>query len=265
MKKYFTAILLLICLGGIISVQYFYDTEKKKAQFKEPLVLKPEIVKAADLGLNNAAADFTWLSAIQYFGGGESKTYKELPSYLFLTSDLDPKFAYPYAFGALILPSIGYPDQGIELAKKGIADSKPDWKIPYYLAVTYHINKNDPVNAAKYFDVAANTPGVPDGIKKVSARYGSKKDKREQTKQIWSGIYETTNDEIVKERAKNYLVHLEIMDLLEEASKQYYGVNKKYPSDLNDLVSARILKAIPPDPFGFQYEINQEDGTVTAK
>jgi len=165
----------------------------------------------------------------------------------------------------LILPGIGYTDKGIELARKGVADSKPDWRIPYYLAVTYHLNKDDPINAAKYFDIAANTLGVPDGIKKVSANYGSRKDKREQTKQIWTGIYETTNDEIVRERAKNYLIHFEIMDLLEQASKQYYSVNKKYPSTLDDLISARILKAIPPDPFGFQYEINQEDGSVTAK
>lgn len=252
-------------MAGVISVQYLSDVQKKRLPFKEPLVLRPEIIKAADLGLDNAAADMAWLSAIQYFGGSGSRTNEKLPSYLFLSTDLDPKFAYPYAFGALVLPGIKFTDQGIELAKKGIENVKNDWRIPYYLATTFHLDKNDPVNAAKYFDIAANTPGVPDGIKKVSTRYGSRSDKREQTKQIWAGIYETTNDEIVKERAKNYLIHFEIMDLLEQASKQYYGINKKYPTELNDLVNARILKAIPPDPFNLEFEINQTDGTVNVK
>jgi len=252
-------------MAGVVSVQYLFDTQKNKLPFREPLILKPEIIKAADLGLDNAAADAAWLSAIQYFGGGESRTSEKLPDYLFLASDLDPKFAYPYAFGALVLPSIKFTDEGIELAKKGVENVKNDWRIPYYLATTYHLNKDDPVNAAKYFDITANTPGVPDGIKKVSTRYGSKSDKREQTKQIWIGIYETTNDEIVKERAKNYLIHFEIMDLLDQASKQYYKINKKYPAELNDLINARILKAIPPDPFGLEFELNQEDGTVSVK
>jgi len=252
-------------MAGVISVQYLFDVQKKNMLFREPLVLKPEIIKVADLGLDNAAADATWLLAIQYFGGSESKTSEKLPSYLSLSTDLDSKFAYPYAFGALVLPSIKFTDQGIELAKKGVENINNDWRIPYYLATTYHLDKDDSVNAAKYFDITANTPGVPDGIKKVSTRYGSRSDKREQTKQIWAGIYETTNDEIVKERAKNYLIHFEIMNLLEQASKQYYEINKKYPAELNDLVSARILKAIPSDPFDFEFEIKQEDGTVNVK
>lgn len=263
-KKIFNLILFLLAFGGIITSQYLFDAEKKKVKFQEPFVLKPEIVKAADLGLDNAASDLVWLAAIQYLGGSESRTYQSLPDYLFLASDLDPKFSYPYAFGALLLPSFGYPELGINLAKKGIDDAPPDWRIPYYLATTYYINKNDYTNAAKYFDLAANTKDAPDGIKKVAASFGSKGTRREQTKQIWSGIYETTNDSVVKERAKNYVLHYEIMDVLEQASKQYFRINKKYPADINDLVSARILKEIPADPFGFQFEIS-EDGTATIK
>lgn len=264
MKKIFNSLLVALALVGIISTQYLFDAQQKKKKFEEPFVLKPEVIKASDLGLHNAASDLVWLGSIQYFGGGESKTYEELPSYLSLASDLDPKFSYPYAFGALILPSIGYVDQGIALAEKGISSSLLDWRIPYYLATAYYFDKNDAANAAKYFDLAANTSGAPDGIKKVAANFGSRGDKRNQTKQIWEGIYETTNDSVVKERAKNYVLHYSIMDLLEQASAQYYKINKKYPSNVDDLVSGRILKVIPPDPFGFQFNIG-EDGTVTAK
>ena len=265
MRKLFILLIFLLAFTGIVTSQYLFDVGEKKAKFQEPFVLKPSLVKAANLGLNNASADLAWLAGIQYLGGSESRTYQSLPDYLFLTSDLDPKFSYPYAFGVLILPSLGFPDQGIELAEKGIKDSLPDWRIPYYLATTFYSNKNDYASAAKYFDIAANTKDAPSGIKKVAANFGSRGDRREETKQIWNGIYETTKDSVVKGRAQNYVLHYEIMDLLEQASKKYFEINKKYPADVNDLVSARILKEIPEDPFGFRFEISQTDGTAMTK
>lgn len=257
MKKIYLYSIFVLIFAGIISSQALFDSSQEKSAYIEPLVLKANVVKAADLGLNNAAADYEWLSLIQYFGGGESPSYAKLSDYLSTTTELDPKFSYPYAFGALILPSFGFIDQGIALAQKGVELHVPDWQIPYYLATTFHLNKNDPANAAKYFDIAANTPGVPDGIKKVVTRYGGRSDKRKQTEEIWTGIYETAKDDIVKERAKNYIIHFEIMDLLEQAAKQYYSINKKYPSEPNDLVTAGILRAVPPDPFGFEYVFNE--------
>lgn len=263
MKKFFLSGIFLILFAAVIATQLFFDKEKAKAVYSEPIVPKANIVRIADLGLHNAAADLEWLSMIQYFGGGESRTYEKLDGYLFLTTDLDPKFPYPYAFGALILPGFGQVDRGIEIGQKGIDAGIVDYRLPYYMATTYHIEKDDPVNAAKYFDLAARTPGVLDGIKRVAANYGTRGDKREKTKQIWIGIFESTKDEMVKERAKDYIVHYEIMDLLEAAAKEYNKRNGKFPTDINDLVTAKILTAIPPDPFGYSF-VFDEAGNVRA-
>lgn len=248
----------------MVSAQMFYDSAKAKAVYTEPIVFDSDVIKVADLGLHNAAADLFWLAAIQYFGGGDSTTYEKLDDYLFLATDLDPKFAYPYAFGVLILPAFKQMDRGIEIAEKGINNKVQDWRISYYLATIYYLNKDDPGSAAKYFDMAANTPGAPDGIQKVAANFGMSKDKRDQTIKIWQGIYETSADEVVKERAKNYIIHLEIMNLLDQASEEYNKRNGKYPADINDLVTGRILTAIPPDPFGFEFSIDQS-GKVQTK
>jgi len=253
-----------ILFAALIGVQYFSDLDRKKIPYTEPLVFRPEIVRASDLGLHNAASDLMWLAAIQYFGGGESSNYQKLDDYLVLSIDLDPRFAYPYAFGALLLPAFGQVDKGIEIAQKGIDNNVVDYRIPYYLASTYWLNKDDSVNAAKYFDIAANTPGAPDGIKKVAANFGSRGDKRAKTMAIWEGIYTTTRDEVVRERAKNYLIHLQLMDLLDQASAQYYKINNKYPTTPQDLVDARILRAVPPDPFGFEFTFDTE-GKVQIK
>jgi len=264
MRRFFFNLIFVLLLAAVISVQYFADLDSKKTPYTEPLVFRPEIVRAADLGLHNAASDLMWLTAIQYFGGSESRTSEKLDDYLFLSVNLDPQFAYPYAFGALLLPALGQVDDGIKIAEEGVNNNVPDYRIPYYLATTYYLNKNDSVNATKYFDIAANTPGAPEGIKRVAANFGSRADKRAQTIAIWQGIFETTRDEVVKERAKNYIIHFEIMNLLDQASARYFEINKKYPAAPQDLVDTRILTAVPVDPFGFEYIFNA-DGKSQAK
>lgn len=245
-------------------MQVFYDSGRAKAVYSEPNVLTSDVIKAADLGLHNAVSDLMWLSAIQYLGGGESRNYEKLDDYLALATDLDSKFSYPYAFGVLVMPTFGQTDQAIKLAQKGLTDAEPDWRIPYYMATTYHIELSDTQNAAKYFDIAANTKGAPDNIKRIAATYGTRPDLREQTKQIWISIAENSKDEVVIERAKAYITHYEILDFLEQAVKIYKERFGQYPADINDLVGGQILRAIPPDPFGFEYKID-ESGRAQIK
>lgn len=246
----------LILLGLVSTSQYLVDQQKKKRVYAEPVVIPAEILKVAGLGLDNALADFLWLGSIQYFGGGESRTNEKLSDFLVSSTDLDPKFSYPYAFGALILPSIEETELAISLAKKGIDKAEPNWQIPYNLATLYHIEKKDRANAIKYFDLAATTPGAPDNIQKIAANFGTYPTDRARSAAIWQGILENTSDETVKERAEMYLAHYAILDLLEDAAKRYHDINGFYPKDLQNLIDARILRAIPKDPFGFEYTID---------
>lgn len=265
MKKLYLTICFLIAMSGLIYIQYQFDQNKQKQSVPEPLVLRPEIVRAADLGLHNAASDTAWLAAIQYFGGGQTQTYEKLPDYLFLSADLDTRFAYPYAFGALILPGANKVDEGIRIAKLGIEREIPDYRIPYYLASTYHITLNDQKNAALYFDVAANTTGAPAGIKRVAANYGARPDLRSQTRDIWQGILETSKDDVVKEKAQNYIDHFDLMTELEKLAKIYKERNGAYPADVDQLITEKILPNVPADPFGFQYKFNAETGRAEIK
>jgi len=222
------------------------------------------VVRAADLGLHNATSDMIWLSAIQYFGDWQTDKYQKIDDYIFLANDLDPKFSYPYAFGVLILPSVEMADEALEIGKKGLENIDDDWRIPYYMATTYHIQKEDQANALRYFDIAAHTKDAPDNIKVVASVYGSNSDMREKSKAVWRGIFENSEDEVVSEKAYNYVLHYEILDLLEEAAEKYKDKIGSYPSELEQLVDENILKEIPGDPLGFEFAIT-ETGRVTIK
>lgn len=258
MKLFFKSLFMVILLACIIILQYYFDAEQKRVARPQPYVWPTYVVKAADLGLDAAASDYAWLSMIQYFGGGRNDGFEKLDDYIKLANDLDPKFSYPYAFGTLILPSEEMTEEAIQIGERGIKESDPDWRIAYYLAITYHVKFNDTAKAAKYFDIASKTPGAPNSIQIIAATYGTRPDIRAETKQIWISLYETSSDEVVRKRALIYIEHYDVLDVLEQAAKIYKDRKGIYPAEISDMVTSGILRYVPEDPFGFKYYIDQE-------
>ncbi len=247
----------ILLLAAMVLLQYGFDAEKRERPLIPPTILPVQAIKLGDLGLHSAAAALMWIYTIQ-------KVPIKTPELIRIVNELDPRFSYPYAFAAFFLPPFKATDQAIEIAKKGLEKADHDWRIAYYLATTYHVFLKDRHNAALYFDVAVNTPGAPEKIKLIAARYGASTNALEQSKQIWMSIYETSNDEVVIERAKNYIIHLEIIEILEKAVniyKQKYGY---YPKDINDLVIKRVIKKIPESPLGVKFGL-KTNGEITVE
>lgn len=255
--KILTIVAFLITIGV---TQYYFDTQKKKHPTTPPTTIPAEVIRIIDLGLHSAASSLMWIYTVQ-----QATDYpEELPKLIQNVNKLDSRFSYPYAFGALILPAFGIKNQAVEIAKQGIANADPDWRIPYYLATTYHIFLKDRKNAGLYFDLAAKTPNAPENIKVVALKYGTSKSAREQTKAIWKSIYENSNDKLIKESAKAHLIQIETTELLEKAVSIYKQKLGKYPKSINDLVSVKILKAIPPSPFGLEFYLDK-DGIILIR
>ncbi len=67
----------------------------------------------------------------------------------------------------LTLPAVPLEDDPQELAQaqaigeQGIANGDTDWRIPYYMATNEFLYDKDDRAAAKYYDLAAQTPGIP--------------------------------------------------------------------------------------------------------
>ena len=126
------------------------------------------------------------------------------------------------------------------------------------------VQYGDRTSTLKYFDVASRTPGAPDNITKIAANFGSAKTKREESRTIWQGIYDSSKDEVVQERAKAYLDHYDLLDLLEKAAAVYQKAFGKYPADQADLVKVGILPDGINDPFGFTFKFD-ENGNAQIK
>jgi len=263
LRTYALGIASVLLLGAIVATQAVYDTERPHVPLQAPQPLPAHVLGVATLGLRSATASLLWLQLIQHIGGsggmldGVGASLEQMVA-------LDPKFSYPYAFAVLLLPgtSAEATQQAVDLGTRGVKEDLHDWRIPYYLATTYHLVLKDTAKAALYMNVAANTPGVPDGIKVSAHNYGLRSDLREETKQIWVAIYENSADEVVRGQALQNIEHISVLQLLEEAVAAYKTRYGSYPADLEQLVQGRILRSLPEDPFGIHYTVTPEGKLV---
>ena len=269
----FTLLLLLIAFSASYISQLNYDSWRRYSAPKltkvdynvyiEPQPISPQLAKLTSFGHTEFLADYYWLTFIQYYGGGTPNgKYRKLFELFDIVTTLSPKFLSAYQTGLIILPGEGFVDEAILLGKRG-QDKLPDsWEVPYYTGLVYHIYKKDYEMAAKEFEKAALKPGAPDITKYFAGIYYREADQRQVAYQIFQTVYQTSTDEYVRGRAEKQLVNLEMIFFLEDSAKKYFDRFNRFPSDLNQLLIAGIIKEIPISPLGVSFQINPETGTV---
>lgn len=246
----------LLCVA-VVASQFAYDVSRAQLaiQTQPPTAA---VLKFFDLGLHSAVASLFWLDVrteLPFLRQGP----EHFLSGLKLVNDLDPRWSTPYAFAVLVLPNIpSYKERvsaALAIGERGLADADPNWQIPFYMGTTYHLELKDYKNAAKYFDLAGATPGIPDIIRRFAINYGIHPDSLEATKVAWRIIHETSPDSTVRDRAAAHITHLEILEYLNAAVQDFHRRNGRYPADLEEVTRAGLLPKIPEDPFGFKFKI----------
>ena len=193
-------VMMVAVINGIVLAQLFYDSWKmaygKKPNVSENVLIEPhplpaDVLKKSSLGLNNFIADIIWLETIQYYGGGlPYEKYRKLGQLVTLTTEMDPRFEYPYEFGLTVLPGEGFTKEAVSLGEKGLNSPyfKNSWEIPYTLAMVERTNVKDNLKAAQYFEIAAKRPGVPEMAAVMAGLNYEKVDQRLVAYDLYKGI-----------------------------------------------------------------------------
>ncbi len=150
--------------------------------------------------------------------------------------------------------------QADAIGAQGLANGDTDWRIPYYMATNEFLYAKDDIAAAKYYNLAAETPGVPAYAERFSLNFGIETNQRQKTEQLWETIKDSTNDPDTQARAQAYIDHLQDFDYLDAASALYKKEFGIFPTSTAELVQKGIIPSVPVDPFGFTFII-QKDGT----
>lgn len=254
-----------LLLALVALLQFEYDAAKVTLPASTAQTASPFMVRLMDMGFHPAVASFLWATTmpeILDIWNGKMEYFSDLA----FVNAIDPKMSYPYAFSVLTLPAVPAQDdsssvaQAYAIGQQGIANADPDWRIPYYVATNEFLYAKDDETALEYYNIAAETPGIPQYAERFSLNFGIETNQRQKTEELWETIKDSTNDPNEQARAQAYIDHLEDFDYLDAASAQYKKEFGVYPTSTAELVEKGIIPAVPVDPFGFTFII-QSNGT----
>jgi hypothetical protein len=216
-------------------------------------------VKLFAAGNELAVSDYLWLRMIQYYGTHlrGDRNYEYLYPIIDRLTDLDPRFMYPYTFGALLLIHDARDSvRSVMILDKAIANNPGRWEFHYMKGFVLYVFLKQDDGAAREFIAASKLPGAWDGALRFAGWIYKKSGKREISKGLWQELYDRSTNKNEKDVAAFYLKRIkseEISDALQASARAFRQAHRRWPSDLGELVSAGIIAAIPAEPLGKQY------------
>lgn len=261
----FSAVL-IIALTGCILLLAPLDKLRAGANVEEVMFLpSPAAVKRLSMGHTGLVADLYWTRAVQYFGSHHhdgAMRYDLLYPYLDVTTTLDPQLTVAYEFGSMFLSQpppdgAGQPDKAIELVERGIKANPKAWRLYYNLGFIY-FDRKDYAGAQAAFERGSRVPGAHASMATLAASMAMQSGDRSTARLLWSKIYETSEDQRVKNTALNRLAAIQIQDdmvQLEAIVDQFRQRTGRIPSNFEEMVAAGWLRALPQDPTGTPYKL----------
>lgn len=270
----FAGATLIACLALSVLTLRKIDQIREGATLKEVLYIpSANTVKRMSLGYDGLLADIYWTRAVQYFGlhhHAESKEYLLLKPLLEITTTLDPHLLPAYEFGSIFLSQkppegAGDPKAAAELVKRGIEKNPEAWKLWYHLGFIEWQELHDPAAASEAFLSGSKVPGAQPWMKVMAAQLAQHAGNIETARYLWSNIYQSTEDKLIRENAIKRLTALksdEQVEFLQNFIDRYREQMGQYPAGFSQLISAGWIRRIPLDPLGYPYRI--QNGRVVV-
>jgi tetratricopeptide (TPR) repeat protein len=269
-----TVLLLIAAFTGSVLALHQVDRVRGKQATLEEILYVPsgKALKRLSLGYSGLLADIYWTRAVQYFGQkhhDEDLHYDLLYPLLDITTDLDPHLIIAYEFGSIFLSQripdgAGQPEKAVALVEKGIRANPRYWRLYFTLGYIHYFDRKDYKAAQEAFQKGSEIPGAYSWMKVMAATMAQRAGEISLAKEIWSRLYESTQDEMIKENAKQHLVALKVeqeIAELEHRVELFRQRNGRLPLSWQDMMQAGFLPGTPIDPIDKPLKL-MPDGTI---
>ena len=260
-----------------ISIAQVRLDAKRGERFDEELLYIPneKLLNHFTAGHNTVVADLLWLKCVQYTAREFRSKYHKFTWLEHICNTvvrLDPQFAGAYQMGGTLLAAIDADAAAYSLLERGVVKRPDRWELPLEIAKIYILNRRDEPGspaAASYFLTWAAEKRKIDNREDAEflLRWAESIQLQHNLiadgKRIWQSIYETTNDDFMKELAERKLQELglrEVCDILNQVVEHYVAQTGEKPGRILDLETAGLITGTPTDPLGGEFVI--EDGVV---
>ena len=270
-----SAALLLAALftASVFSLKKVEALRGKEATLEEVLYLpSAKTLKRMSLGYTGLLADVYWTRAVQYFGSKHiqhATRYDLLYPLLNITTDLDPQLIAAYQDGSIFLSQqppwgAGQPDKAVALLEKGVRNNPQYWRLYFTLGFVHYLDRHDFKAAQKAFETGADVPGALPWMRVMAAKMAENADDIGTAINLWQGVYQTTQDKMVRENAVKHIDSLRADVDIRELDRRVLFYRQKtgaLPASWSDLIRAGLLRGTPLDPSGAPYKL-RPDGSV---
>jgi tetratricopeptide (TPR) repeat protein len=150
----------------------------------------------------------------------------------------------------------GRPDLAVDLIRRGIAENSQDWRLWSDLGFVYYWDMRDYQRAAEAYLEASRQPYAVPWVKPMAAQLAARGGSRDVSSFLWSEIYKSTPNELIRKNALEHLQTLKAEDDGERLENVIADFRKRFgrpPLSIWELVTAKLLPAYPADPAGFPY------------
>lgn len=264
----------LVCLGlGLLllipSLLSLTD-RRKAAPPPERLGYQPsfEVSFFTSLEHRYLLSELLFYDAIFYYGSmvdrpEERPDYGMILKYVDSATRLNPYNIDAYYFGQAILTwDAGMVKDMNHILERGVKKRTWDFYPPFFIGFNNAFFLNDSHSAAQYMELASKLNPTIAFLPNLVGRLYYQANKTEQAIQYLKVVYRGTSNQAVRKGILARISVLEAILFLEDAVRKFERQTGQAPVKLSELVSARILKAIPPDPYGGSFYYDRSDRRV---
>ena len=236
----------------------------------ESLYLNGKTARRISLSFNGLVADWYWMRSLQYVGKKilnvredvaiddlSKLNLKLLAPLLDTATTLDPQFLDPYEYAAIVLPAVDV-QEAIRITQKGIDANPNAWRLYQHLGYIYWQQGNYQA-ASEAYGRGAQISGVPSWMEAMKAKMLADGGSRDTAREIYTRMFEQSNDEQVKDMARRHVLLLDSLDqrdALQKVLKTYRERAGRCPASWKELDLRSIpvdADGAPLDPAGFPY------------
>ncbi len=239
-----------------------------------------EVARPFTFGMRSAAADATFIEAIQIFGARRGQTPAEAlrddaatAQLLNYTTDLDERFADGYWLAGTALPrhTIDNKAYGVLAAEsilaKAVRLKVPDWRLPFMLGFIQSYYLGHMAEASANVALAASLPSAPKYLGLLATRLAADAGEMRTAEVMAETMAQSAADDDARADWARRLQEIKLerqLRRIETAARSFKERTGAWPQSLDTLVRAGGLAALPPPPDGGAYRLDPKTGEASS-
>jgi hypothetical protein len=239
-----------------------------------PLLPRPELLHALFASEQTMIADYYWVRTTEATGSAQTpEEYRDIADYAQLVSDLDPAFAYVYAFAGAVIPvNLGREhwvntEESTRILELGVKRHPRHVFMRILLANNLTYFRKDYRAAADLLAETAKLPGAPRYLAPLAARMYSQAGAFDAGRAIAESLAQWAADPELKAlmtRRRDQLALEEELQRVDRAVASFRARQGRLPFGLEELVVSGDLAALPQDPLGGQISLDLKGRAVSS-